>query len=114
MFFFARYDTIAEGIGNDHVTGNFGKAILDDAFRVSDQEAVYMAHYLLKNEGELGELYYSYYNNFVLDTPGVASLRAYLDKWSRIDVSTPRSSPRCTSYVVANTARRRALLTAPS
>ncbi|CAM9657376.1 unnamed protein product [Ectocarpus sp. 4 AP-2014] len=46
-----RYDTIAEGIGNDHVTGNFGKAILDDAFRVSDQEAVFMAHYLLKHEG---------------------------------------------------------------
>lgn len=47
-----RYDTIAEGIGNDHVTGNFGKAILDDAFRVSDQESVYMAHYLLRHEGE--------------------------------------------------------------
>ena len=47
----ARYDTIAEGIGNDHVTGNFAKAVLDDAFRVSDQEAVYMAHYLLRNEG---------------------------------------------------------------
>ncbi|CAM9146029.1 unnamed protein product [Ascophyllum nodosum] len=46
-----RYDTIAEGIGNDHVTGNFAKAVLDDAFRVSDQEAVYMAHYLLRNEG---------------------------------------------------------------
>lgn len=48
-----RYDTIAEGIGNDHVTGNFGKALLDDAFKVSDQEAVYMAHYLLKHEGTL-------------------------------------------------------------
>ena len=49
---FCRYDTIAEGIGNDHVTGNFGKAILDEAFRVSDQEAVYMAHYLLRHEGK--------------------------------------------------------------
>lgn len=48
----ARYDTIAEGIGNDHVTGNFAKAIIDDAFQVSDQEAVYMAHYLLRNEGK--------------------------------------------------------------
>ncbi|CAM9606759.1 unnamed protein product [Scytosiphon promiscuus] len=46
-----RYDTIAEGIGNDHVTANFGKALVDDAFRVTDQEAVYMAHYLLKHEG---------------------------------------------------------------
>lgn len=47
-----RYDTIAEGIGNDHVTANFAKALIDDAFRVSDQEAVYMAHYLLRHEGE--------------------------------------------------------------
>ncbi|CAM9169872.1 unnamed protein product, partial [Hapterophycus canaliculatus] len=47
-----RYDTIAEGIGNDHVTANFGKALMDDAFKISDQEAVYMAHYLLKHEGE--------------------------------------------------------------
>lgn len=49
---YVRYDTIAEGIGNDHVTGNFAKAVVDDAFKVSDQEAVYMAHYLLRHEGK--------------------------------------------------------------
>eukprot|EP00904_Undaria_pinnatifida_P002810 jgi/Undpi1/1252/HiC_scaffold_108.g14166.m1 len=46
-----RYDTIAEGIGNDHVTGNFARAVVDDAFKIADQEAVYMAHYLLRHEG---------------------------------------------------------------
>lgn len=49
---YCRYDTIAEGIGNDHVTGNFARAVLDDAFKITDQEAVYMAHYLLRHEGE--------------------------------------------------------------
>ncbi|CAM9430599.1 unnamed protein product, partial [Discosporangium mesarthrocarpum] len=46
-----RYDTIAEGIGNDHVTGNFALAEVKDAYLVSDQEAVFMAHYLLEQEG---------------------------------------------------------------
>ena len=54
--FCSRYDTIAEGIGNDHVTGNFARAVLDDAFKITDQEAVYMAHYLLRHEGELHQL----------------------------------------------------------
>lgn len=54
--FCARYDTIAEGIGNDHVTGNFARAVVDDAFKIADQEAVYMAHYLLRHEGELLQL----------------------------------------------------------
>jgi cysteine synthase A len=50
-----RYDTIAEGIGLDRVTQNFAvgfnNGIFDDAIRVSDQEAVDMAHWLLKEEG---------------------------------------------------------------
>lgn len=50
-----RYDTIAEGIGLDRVTRNFAvgynNRIFDDAIRVSDQEAVDMAHWLLKEEG---------------------------------------------------------------
>jgi cysteine synthase A len=50
-----RYDTIAEGIGLDRVTRNFAlgvdNGVIDDAFRVSDQEAVDMAHWLLKEEG---------------------------------------------------------------
>lgn len=48
-----RYDTLAEGIGLDRVTQNFdwGLDAMDGAIRVSDQEAVDMAHYLLKVEG---------------------------------------------------------------
>ncbi|EED86652.1 hypothetical protein THAPSDRAFT_38294, partial [Thalassiosira pseudonana CCMP1335] len=50
-----RYDTIAEGIGLDRVTGNFGlgceSIIIDDALSITDQQAVYMAHYLLRHEG---------------------------------------------------------------
>ncbi|CAJ1949689.1 unnamed protein product [Cylindrotheca closterium] len=48
-----RYDTLAEGIGLDRVTQNFdwGLDAMDGAIRVSDQEAVDMAHYLLKLEG---------------------------------------------------------------
>ena len=50
-----RYDTIAEGIGLDRITHNFAlgadSKVLDDALRVTDQEAVDMAHWLLKEEG---------------------------------------------------------------
>ena len=50
-----RYDTLAEGIGLDRVTANFSMgcdaAVIDDAIRVSDQEAVDMAHWLLREEG---------------------------------------------------------------
>jgi cysteine synthase A len=48
-----RYDTLAEGIGLDRMTHNFGLGVdcVDDAIRVSDQEAVDMAHWLLRNEG---------------------------------------------------------------
>ena len=48
-----RYDTLAEGIGLDRLTHNFqlGLDCIDDAVRVTDQEAVDMAHYLLKTEG---------------------------------------------------------------
>ena len=50
-----RYDTIAEGIGLDRVTANFSVAVdnnlIDDAIQVSDQEAVDMAHWLLREEG---------------------------------------------------------------
>ena len=48
-----RYDTLAEGIGLDRLTHNFllGVDCIDDAIRVSDQEAVDMAHWLLRNEG---------------------------------------------------------------
>jgi cysteine synthase A len=48
-----RYDTIAEGIGLDRITAclDFGLDIIDDAFLVSDQAAVNMAHWMLRNEG---------------------------------------------------------------
>lgn len=48
-----RYDTIAEGIGLDRITHNMdlGLDCIDTAIRVTDQEAVDMAHFLLKMEG---------------------------------------------------------------
>lgn len=46
-----RYDTIAEGIGLDRITANFAEARVDDAFAVSDQEALEMAHFILHREG---------------------------------------------------------------
>ena len=48
-----RYDTLAEGIGLDRVTHNFSLGLdsIDSAIRVTDQEAVDMAHFLLQTEG---------------------------------------------------------------
>ncbi|CAK9013829.1 Cysteine synthase 2 (CS 2) (Cysteine synthase-like protein) (CSl) (O-acetylserine (thiol)-lyase 2) (OAS-TL 2) (O-acetylserine sulfhydrylase 2) [Durusdinium trenchii] len=55
-----RQDTIAEGIGNDRLTANFalgleehngGFQVIDSAVRVSDQEALDMAHHILRHEG---------------------------------------------------------------
>jgi cysteine synthase len=48
-----RYDTLAEGIGLDRVTHNFemGLDSMDRALRVTDQEAVDMAHWILRTEG---------------------------------------------------------------
>ncbi|GIL88364.1 hypothetical protein Vretimale_15049 [Volvox reticuliferus] len=45
------FDTITEGIGINRLTANFGRALIDDAFRGTDREAVEMAQYLLRNEG---------------------------------------------------------------
>lgn len=48
-----RYDTLAEGIGLDRITRNFSSGLdfIDKAIRVTDQEAVDMAHWILKTEG---------------------------------------------------------------
>lgn len=50
-----RYDTIAEGIGLDRVTHNFSLGLqhgaIDDAIFITDQEAVEMAHWLIREEG---------------------------------------------------------------
>ncbi|EAU91082.2 hypothetical protein CC1G_03250 [Coprinopsis cinerea okayama7 len=46
-------DTVVEGIGINRLTHNFELAlpILDDAFRISDAEAVAMSRYLVQNDG---------------------------------------------------------------
>lgn len=48
-----RYDTIAEGIGLDRLTRNFrrGERLVRGAVRVRDQEALWMAHWILAAEG---------------------------------------------------------------
>ena len=50
-----RYDTLAEGIGLDRITENFARGVdhgvMDDAVHVTDQEAVDVAHWLLREEG---------------------------------------------------------------
>lgn len=55
-----RTDTIVEGVGLDRLTANFalglaehngGSRIIDSSVRVSDQEALEMAHHLLMHEG---------------------------------------------------------------
>eukprot|EP00916_Digyalum_oweni_P021742 GHVL01036051.1.p1 GENE.GHVL01036051.1~~GHVL01036051.1.p1 ORF type:complete len:294 (+),score=50.02 GHVL01036051.1:358-1239(+) len=47
------FDTITEGIGMNRVTNNMriGFGFIDKALRVSDVEALHMAHYLTQNEG---------------------------------------------------------------
>eukprot|EP00123_Amoebidium_parasiticum_P022799 comp9532_c0_seq1/m.4565 comp9532_c0_seq1/g.4565 ORF comp9532_c0_seq1/g.4565 comp9532_c0_seq1/m.4565 type:complete len:389 (-) comp9532_c0_seq1:654-1820(-) len=45
------FDTITEGIGINRLTNNFKEAAIDKAFKGTDQEAVEMGHYLLRNEG---------------------------------------------------------------
>ncbi|CAG8806780.1 30379_t:CDS:2, partial [Racocetra persica] len=46
-------DTIIEGVGLNRMTENFNAAyeLIDDAIRVSDEEAVAMARYLVREEG---------------------------------------------------------------
>jgi cysteine synthase len=45
------FDTVTEGVGLNRLTKNFAQAQVDDAVQCSDQEAVYMAHFLLHKEG---------------------------------------------------------------
>ncbi|KAF5355345.1 hypothetical protein D9758_006077 [Tetrapyrgos nigripes] len=46
-------DTVVEGIGINRITNNISLAlpIIDDAFRVTDAEAVSMSRYLVRNDG---------------------------------------------------------------
>lgn len=46
-----RYDSIVEGVGLDRLTANFELAQIDDAMRITDQEIVDTAHWLLRHEG---------------------------------------------------------------
>jgi cysteine synthase A len=46
-----RYDSLVEGVGLDRVTANFERASIDTAVRVSDQDTLEMAHWLLREEG---------------------------------------------------------------
>lgn len=47
-------DTVVEGIGINRLTNNFnmGRHLVDDAFRVTDEEAVKMARYLVREDGK--------------------------------------------------------------
>ena len=46
-----RYDTIAEGIGLDRITSNLAKAKMDEVIALTDQDALDMAHFLMRREG---------------------------------------------------------------
>lgn len=43
------FDTVIEGVGLNRPTANFNEAVIDDAEKVSDEEALHMAHYLIEN-----------------------------------------------------------------
>lgn len=44
-------DSVVEGIGLNRLTSNFEHALIDDAIKVSDEEATEMSRYLLHHEG---------------------------------------------------------------
>lgn len=46
-----RYDSIVEGVGLDRITRNFDAALIDTGVRVTDQQMVDTAHWLLRHEG---------------------------------------------------------------
>ncbi len=48
-----RYDSIVEGVGLDRVTQNFNEAMIDTAYQIEDQNLIYLAHWMLRNEGLL-------------------------------------------------------------
>jgi len=43
------FDTVVEGVGLNRPTANFNEALIDDAYRVTDIEALHMGHYLIEN-----------------------------------------------------------------
>jgi cysteine synthase A len=46
-----RYYSIIEGIGINFVTDNFIKSIIDDSFKITDDQAIFMARYVYEKDG---------------------------------------------------------------
>lgn len=48
-------DTVVEGIGINRLTQNFdkGRRLIDDAYRVSDEEAIKMSRFLVRQDGKV-------------------------------------------------------------
>jgi cysteine synthase A len=46
-----RYYSVIEGIGINFMTDNFKEAIIDDSFKISDDEAKFMANYVYNQDG---------------------------------------------------------------
>ncbi|RKP15972.1 putative cysteine synthase, partial [Rozella allomycis CSF55] len=44
-------DTIVEGVGINRITRNFTEAIIDESFKITDDETIEMSRFLMKNEG---------------------------------------------------------------
>jgi cysteine synthase A len=46
-----RYYSIIEGIGINFLTDNFNIAQIDEAYKITDEEAIFMANYIYEKEG---------------------------------------------------------------
>jgi cysteine synthase A len=46
-----RYYSIIEGVGINFMTENFKNALIDDSFKITDEEAVFMANYVYSKDG---------------------------------------------------------------
>jgi cysteine synthase A len=46
-----RYYSIIEGIGINFLTDNFKNSIIDEAFKITDEEAIFMANYVYEKDG---------------------------------------------------------------
>ena len=46
-----RYYSIIEGIGNNFLNDNFNEAIIDECYKVSDNEALFMSKFIYENDG---------------------------------------------------------------
>ena len=46
-----RYYSVIEGIGINFVTDNFIQAVIDNSFKISDEEAIFMANYVYEKDG---------------------------------------------------------------